>query len=127
MDTLPCNHKMNIKGHIMLQSKRIPLEFVCRAHTASAFCMFCLLHETRLTETAAVPSPLPPPRYRCLGPGYLWIRFGQGTTNSFIATNTGLKRPVYVQSTWLRSRDALGWPIRYQYVLDLIEELTLCK
>jgi hypothetical protein len=34
---------------------------------------------------------------------------------------------VYVQSTWLRSRDALGWPIRYQYVLDLIEELTLCK
>lgn len=87
--------------------------------------MFCLLHQTCLTHCC--PSPLPPPRYRCLGPGYLWIRFGQGTTNSFIATNTGLKRPVYVQSTWLRSRDALGWPIRYQYVLDLIEELTLCK
>lgn len=43
------------------------------------------------------------------------------------ATNAGLKRPVYLQSTWLRSRAAPKYPIRYQYVVDLIEELTLCK
>jgi hypothetical protein len=38
-----------------------------------------------------------------------------------------LKSPVFVQSTWLRSRMAPEAPIRYQFVLDLIEELTLCK
>lgn len=39
----------------------------------------------------------------------------------------GLKRPVFLQSTWLRSRAVPNSPIRYQFVLDLLEELTLCK
>ncbi|WIA23842.1 hypothetical protein OEZ85_013501 [Tetradesmus obliquus] len=65
-------------------------------------------------------------KYRCMGPGYLWIRFGSGY-DGFTATNAGMQRPVFLQSTWLRSRDVLNRPSRYQYVADLIEELTLCK
>lgn len=65
-------------------------------------------------------------RYRCLGPGYLWIRFGKGF-DGFTSTNAGLKRPVFLQSTWIRSRAVPNYPIRYQYVPDLIEQLTLCK
>lgn len=65
-------------------------------------------------------------RYRCLGPGFLWLRFGSGY-NGFTATVSDMKRPVFVQSTWLRSRMAPDYPMRYQFVLDLIEELTLCK
>lgn len=34
---------------------------------------------------------------------------------------------VYVQSTWMRSRDAPHFPMRFQYVVDLVEEVTLCK
>lgn len=37
-----------------------------------------------------------------------------------------MKRPVYVQSTWLRSRGAKA-PMRFGWVIDLLEELTLCK
>lgn len=64
--------------------------------------------------------------YRCLGPGYIWLRFGSGY-DSPTATMSGMQAPVFVQSTWLRSRSADDAPIRYQYVLDLLEELTLCK
>eukprot|EP00775_Hariotina_reticulata_P005676 gene5676-5914_t len=64
--------------------------------------------------------------FRCLSPGYLWIRFGRGY-DGFTATTAGLKRPVFLQSTWLRSRAAPKAPIRYQFVPDLIEQLTLCN
>eukprot|EP00882_Tetradesmus_deserticola_P001995 GHRQ01002140.1.p1 GENE.GHRQ01002140.1~~GHRQ01002140.1.p1 ORF type:complete len:593 (+),score=177.48 GHRQ01002140.1:42-1820(+) len=64
--------------------------------------------------------------YRCMGLGYMWIRFGQGY-DGLTATTSGLKRPVYVQSTWMRSRVGPLYQMRYQFVLDLIEELTLCK
>jgi hypothetical protein len=40
---------------------------------------------------------------------------------------TGLKRPVYLQSTWLRSTEAWQYPLRYGYVPELIELMTLCK
>ncbi len=61
-----------------------------------------------------------------MGPGYLWIRFGAGY-DGYTATNAGLKRPVFLQSTWLRSRAVPNYPIRYQFVIDLLEQLTLCK
>jgi len=64
--------------------------------------------------------------YRCPGPGYLWIRFGRGD-DAYLSTMHGIKRPVYLQSTWLRSRKAFDYPIKYQFVMDLIEEMTLCK
>jgi hypothetical protein len=34
-----------------------------------------------------------------MGLGYMWIRFG-APYNGVTATPTGMKRPVYVQSTW---------------------------
>jgi hypothetical protein len=64
--------------------------------------------------------------YRCLGPGYIWIRYGKNY-DGFTATNAGMKSPVYVQSTWLRTRMEPNYPMRYQFVMDLIEEVTLCK
>lgn len=39
----------------------------------------------------------------------------------------GMKRPVYTQSTWLRSRGSTDAPMRYGWVTDLLEEVTLCK
>ncbi|KAF8060339.1 GULLO1 [Scenedesmus sp. PABB004] len=74
---------------------------------------------TELKEDGKAP-------WRCMGPGYLWIRFGAGF-DGLTATNAGLQRPVFLQSTWLRSRAAPGYPMRYQFVADLVEELTLCK
>lgn len=38
-----------------------------------------------------------------------------------------MKRPVYVQSTWLRSRSASKMPMRFSWITDLLEEVTLCK
>ncbi|WIA09638.1 hypothetical protein OEZ85_009026 [Tetradesmus obliquus] len=64
--------------------------------------------------------------YRCLGLGYMWIRFGKGSVG-VTATTSGMSRPVYVQSTWMRSRLAPEYSMRYQFVLDLVEEVTLCK
>lgn len=46
---------------------------------------------------------------RCQGAGYMWLRFGKGT-NDFMSMTSGLKRPVYLQSTWLRSTEA--WQVR---------------
>jgi hypothetical protein len=38
-----------------------------------------------------------------------------------------MERPVFLQSTWLRSRGTPNFPMRYQFVVDLLEQLTLCK
>ena len=39
-----------------------------------------------------------------------------------------MTRPVYVQSTWLRSRSrGNDAPAKFGWVADHIEELTLCK
>jgi hypothetical protein len=62
-----------------------------------------------------------------MGPGYIWLRFGTGLSGGLTATVADMKDPVFVQSTWMRSRAALDYPTRYQFVQDLIEELTLCK
>lgn len=63
---------------------------------------------------------------RCMGPGYIWLRFGRGTEDN-LATMSGMKRPVFVQSTWLKSRAAPQFAQRYGHVLDLLELVTLCK
>ena len=62
----------------------------------------------------------------CMGPGYMWLRFGRGNSD-LLSMQNGLKRPVYVQSTWMRSRSSFQFPIKHGHVLDLIEEMTLCK
>jgi hypothetical protein len=63
---------------------------------------------------------------RCIGLGYIWLRVGKGDQD-LLSTSHGLKRPVYLQSTWLRSRGAPGYPNRRGYVMDVIEQMTLCK
>lgn len=63
---------------------------------------------------------------RCQGAGYLWLRFGKGS-DDYLSMTTGLKRPVYLQSTWLRNTEAWQYPLRYGYVPELIELMTLCK
>lgn len=63
---------------------------------------------------------------RCQGAGYIWLRFGQGT-DDILSMTAGLKRPVYLQSTWLRNTDVWQYPLRYGYVPELIELMTLCK
>jgi hypothetical protein len=68
----------------------------------------------------------PADRNRCLGPGYIWLRFGHNTTDH-LAMTYDMKRPVYVQSTWLRSRGAPEYPMRFGFVQDILEEHTLCK
>lgn len=62
----------------------------------------------------------------CLGPGYMWIRFGHGG-DGYTETTYGMKRPVYLQSTWLKSRGVEDYPIRYGFYQDLVELVTLCK
>lgn len=63
---------------------------------------------------------------RCQGAGYMWLRFGKGT-DDYLSMTTGLKRPVYLQSTWLRNTESWQYPLRYGYVPELIEQMTLCK
>ncbi|WIA41247.1 hypothetical protein OEZ86_004858 [Tetradesmus obliquus] len=64
---------------------------------------------------------------RCLGPGYIWLRFGHGGPD-YLSMHYDMKRPVYVQSTWLKSRAVMDrFPMRYGFITDLLEEVSLCK
>lgn len=64
---------------------------------------------------------------KCLGPGYIWLRFGHGTPD-YISMHYDMKRPVYIQSTWLTNRAVMNkFPMRYGYVTDLLELVSLCK
>jgi hypothetical protein len=45
----------------------------------------------------------------------MWLRVGSGRPE-YLATQYGMKRPVFVQSTWLRSREIFQYPMRYGYV-----------
>jgi hypothetical protein len=61
------------------------------------------IHSTQSFAAAAAAAAVH--RYRCMGLGYMWIRFGN-PYDGVTATPSGLKRPVYVQSTWMRARVA---------------------
>ncbi|KAI8475634.1 MAG: hypothetical protein J3K34DRAFT_517253 [Monoraphidium minutum] len=66
-------------------------------------------------------------RARCMGPGQIWVRFGH-PRGEHLHMAYGMRRPVYVQSTWLRSKAAPGGaPLKYGWIADLVEEMTLCK
>jgi len=62
-----------------------------------------------------------------MGLGNIWLSFGHVMPGGVTSTLSGMKFPVFVQSSWLRSRMDPTTAIRYQFVLDLIEEMTLCK
>jgi hypothetical protein len=80
----------------------------------------------KLVETDVQASGAPVLSRRCMGLGYIWLRVGRSDPD-YLSTSYGLERPVYLQSTWLRSRNAPGFPNRRGYAMDLIEQLTLCK
>lgn len=63
---------------------------------------------------------------KCLSPGYIWIRFGNPTSD-YISPTGMLKQPVYVQLSFMKSKAAPQVPIKYSHVLDTIEQLSLCK
>jgi L-gulonolactone oxidase len=56
----------------------------------------------------------------------LQLRFGH-PREEYLHMAYGMQRPVYVQSTWLRSRGNTNAAMRFGWVTDLLEELTLCK
>jgi hypothetical protein len=58
--------------------------------------------------------------------GYILLRFGKGN-NDFTAVTSGMKNPVYVELTYVKSRKLAGVPAKYAYVQDLMELITLCK
>lgn len=46
----------------------------------------------------------------------------------YLSMPYNMKRPVYVQSTWLKSRAVMDkYPMRFGFVTDLLEQITLCK
>lgn len=62
-----------------------------------------------------------------MGFGVFSIRFGSSAHGGITATTSNMRSPVFVHSSWARSRRQIDTPNRHQHVLDLIEELTLCK
>jgi hypothetical protein len=46
----------------------------------------------------------------------------------YLSMHYDMKRPVYVQSTWLKNRAVMDkFPMRYGFITDLLEEVSLCK
>jgi L-gulonolactone oxidase len=80
----------------------------------------------KLVQTDVQAMGQMPLARRCIGLGYIWLRVGKGDQD-LLSTSYGLERPVYLQSTWLRSRMAPGFPNRRGFALDVIEQMTLCK
>eukprot|EP00878_Enallax_costatus_P027539 GHUV01029665.1.p1 GENE.GHUV01029665.1~~GHUV01029665.1.p1 ORF type:complete len:405 (+),score=109.11 GHUV01029665.1:2150-3364(+) len=58
--------------------------------------------------------------------GYIFVRFGNRNDDN-TAVTSGTKMPVYVELTYARSRKITGAPAKYQFVMDLMEQITLCK
>jgi hypothetical protein len=58
--------------------------------------------------------------------GYVFLRFGRGSADN-IAVTSGMRNPIYVELTYLRSRKLPLVPGKYQFVQDILEQLTLCK
>jgi hypothetical protein len=72
-------------------------------------------HTTPLHPTQSHPTCTTPPSPLCLPDSYIWLRFGS-PRGQYLATQQGLARPVFLQSTWLRSREAFDAPMRFGYV-----------
>lgn len=64
---------------------------------------------------------------RCIPFGsYVFMRFGKGN-NDFSSITSGMKSPVYLEVTFIKTRKLTDVPAKYQYYMDAIEQLTLCK
>lgn len=65
-------------------------------------------------------------RLRVMPPGYFWLRFGEGSAD-YLSHTAGLKAPVHVQMSFMKSIADPGAPSKYPWVLDTLEQLTICK
>lgn len=58
--------------------------------------------------------------------GYVFLRFGRGVDDN-TAVTSGMRNPIYVELTYMKSRKLHGVPGKYQFVMDIMEQLTLVK
>jgi len=65
-------------------------------------------------------------RFRVLSPGYFWLRFGHGSSD-FLSHTSGMKAPVHVQMSFMKSLAKGIETSKYGWVLDVLEQLTICK
>ncbi|KAF8062634.1 GULLO2 [Scenedesmus sp. PABB004] len=63
---------------------------------------------------------------RRLSPGYFWLRFGSGSAD-FLGHTSGMTAPVHVQMSFMKSMANPLQPNKHGWVLEAIEQLTLCK
>ena len=61
-----------------------------------------------------------------LPPGYFWLRFGM-PNDDFISPNSKMKSPAHVQMSFMKSKNDPAVPGKYAWVLEAIEQLTVCK
>lgn len=54
------------------------------------------------------------------------MRFGRATQDN-TAVTSGMRNPIYVELTYMKSRKLHGVPAKYQWVQDIMEQLTVCK
>lgn len=65
-------------------------------------------------------------RHRTLSPGYFWFRFGHGSED-FLSHTSGMKEPVHVQMSFMKAMHDPLVPNKWPWILEVIEQLTLCK
>lgn len=58
--------------------------------------------------------------------GYVFLRFGRATQDN-TAVISGMRNPIYVELTYMKSRKLHDVPAKYQWVQDIMEQLTVCK
>jgi hypothetical protein len=58
--------------------------------------------------------------------GYVFLRFGK-SNNDHMSVTSGMRNPIYVELTYMKSRKLPGVPAKYQFVQDIMEQLTVCK
>lgn len=64
----------------------------------------------------------------CLLPpaGYFWLRFGHGSSD-YISQVSTMRAPVHVQMSFMKSLAKGVGTSKYGWVLDVLEQLTICK
>jgi hypothetical protein len=58
--------------------------------------------------------------------GYFWLRFGHGSSD-YISPLSGMQAPVHVQMSFMKSLAKGVRTSKYGWVLDVLEQLTICK
>jgi hypothetical protein len=62
----------------------------------------------------------------CRRAGYFWLRFGHGSSD-YISQVSSLQAPVHVQMSFMKSLAKGVGTSKYGWVLDVLEQLTICK